>query len=196
MADKSDDKPNIWQPFTDIVGGQRDEGYVNLANDLSKKIGIPVNPANGDSLTYNSSLGRWDKGRKGFYTAAEVGGAEWTIYGTAPAASFGATAIDIRVGGTGGSAQAVPFGAKAVVARATMFNYAAAANIYTVLTPAGNTVVSLRSPDATGTTIESCVVIPLGAASDGTLATVSQLFTLVGGAATTNVFIQAYAWLF
>lgn len=58
MAEASD-KPNIWQPFTDIVGGQRDEGYVNLANDMRKKIDLPKDANNGSLLAFNSSLNAW-----------------------------------------------------------------------------------------------------------------------------------------
>lgn len=59
MADPAD-KASPFQPFSDIVGGQRDEGYVNLSNDITKKVSIPSNCKSGSIMLYNASTGRFE----------------------------------------------------------------------------------------------------------------------------------------
>ncbi len=60
MAESPADKSNVFQPFSDIVGGQRDEGYVNLSNDIRKKIDVPTGSNKDSILIFNASTGRYE----------------------------------------------------------------------------------------------------------------------------------------
>ncbi len=60
MPDNPADKPSTFQPFSDIVGGQRDEGYVNLSNNISRKLDIPSSNKKDDILVFNASTGKYE----------------------------------------------------------------------------------------------------------------------------------------
>jgi len=55
-----DPKPSLFNNFTDIVGAAKDEGYVNLSNDLGKKIDKPSGVKGDDLLKFNASTGKYE----------------------------------------------------------------------------------------------------------------------------------------
>lgn len=70
MADPAD-KPSPFQPFSDIVGGQRDEGFVNLSKDIGQKVSIPSNLADGKAMIYNASTARFEASTVGTASLAD-----------------------------------------------------------------------------------------------------------------------------
>lgn len=60
MADEPTDKQNIYQPFSDIVGGQRDEGYVNLSSQMGTKVDKPAASKADNILVFNASTGKYE----------------------------------------------------------------------------------------------------------------------------------------
>ena len=75
MADTPADKQSVFQPFSDIVGGQRDEGYVNLASDISKKLTMPTGVFSNATLVFNASTGKFEVGKQPYTSYATVSSA-------------------------------------------------------------------------------------------------------------------------
>lgn len=60
MADTAVDKASVFQPFSDIVGGQRDEGYVNLSSQMNTKVDKPAASKADNILVFNASTGKYE----------------------------------------------------------------------------------------------------------------------------------------
>lgn len=135
-------------------------------------------------------------GFQGFYRPSDfVGGVEWVVVNEHRTTGFTATAIDLRIGGTGGAAQPVPPGAKAVLTRSVVFNYTTNNVSYDIQTPAGNSINSLRPSTTSGVTVEGISIIPLGIAADAYPALITHVLT-IGTSPAVDIAIIGLGWLF